>query len=82
MFTSCLRRCFSGEKIPETEIEKISYSLGVNTATNLKQSGFKEINTNTFTKAFNDVFNENDLDISFSDSKIFIKEYLTKGWSI
>jgi hypothetical protein len=51
-------------KKPETEMEKISYSLGVNMASSVKSQGLDSIDANAVAKAFNDVFQGNDLDVS------------------
>ena len=63
-------------KIPETEIEKVSYSLGVNVATTVKSQGIKEIDIDAMSKAFNDVFEKNDLDISEEEGLKILQEYL------
>ena len=52
------------DKTPETEIEKVSYSLGINVATGVKAQGLDTIDANAVAKAFKDVFEGNDLDIS------------------
>ena len=43
-------------KTPETEMEKVSYSLGVNVATGVKAQGLDTIDANAVAKAFKDVF--------------------------
>ena len=65
-------------KTPETEMEKVSYSLGVNVATGIKDQGFDTIDINAISKAFTDVFNENDLDISEEESLTILQEYFQK----
>ena len=66
------------EKIPETEIEKASYSLGVNMATGVKSQGFDSLDVNLLAKAFKDVYEENDLDISEEDGMKILQEYFGK----
>ena len=65
-------------KKPETEMEKISYSLGLNMATGLKTQGLDSIDVNAFAKAFKDVFEGNDLDISEEESKTILETYSEK----
>ena len=65
-------------KKPETEMEKISYSLGLNMATGLKTQGLDSIDVNAFAKAFKDVFEGNDLDISEEESKTILNTFSEK----
>jgi FKBP-type peptidyl-prolyl cis-trans isomerase FklB len=66
------------DKTPETEMEKVSYSLGVNVATGVKAQGLDTIDANAIAKAFNDVFEENDLDISEEESMKVLQDYFGK----
>ena len=66
------------DKIPETEMEKVSYSLGVNVATGVKAQGLDTIDANAVAKAFNDVFEGNDLDISEEESMKVLQDYFGK----
>ena len=70
-------------KTPETEIEKLSYSIGVMEAQSLKskltQSELDTItDANAIAKAFKDVLEGNDLDISEEESMKIINEYFKK----
>ena len=65
-------------KTPETEMEKVSYSLGVNMASSVKSQGLDSIDANAVAKAFEDVFQENDLDISEEESMKILQEYFGK----
>ena len=47
-----------------TEMEKVSYSLGVNVATSVKNQGLTSIDSKAIAQAFIDVFDGNDLKIS------------------
>ena len=62
----------------KTEMEKISYSLGLNMATGLKMQGLDSIDVNAFAKAFKDVFEGNDLDISEEESKTILETFSKK----
>jgi FKBP-type peptidyl-prolyl cis-trans isomerase FklB len=59
-------------------MEKLSYSLGVNMATGVKAQGLETINENAIAKAFKDVFEGNDLDISEADGMELLQEYFGK----
>jgi FKBP-type peptidyl-prolyl cis-trans isomerase FklB len=63
---------------PETEMEKVSYSLGVNMASSVKSQGLDSIDANAVAKAFNDVFKGNDLDISEEESMTILQEFFGK----
>tara|TARA_B100001741_G_C16378679_1_gene516734 strand:+ start:73 stop:750 length:678 start_codon:yes stop_codon:yes gene_type:complete len=65
-------------KTPETEMEKVSYSLGVNMASSVKSQGLDTVDANAVAKAFEDVFQENDLDISEEESMKILQEYFGK----
>jgi FKBP-type peptidyl-prolyl cis-trans isomerase FklB len=65
-------------KTPKTEMEKLSYSLGVNMATGVKAQGLETIDENAIAKAFKDVFEGNDLDISEEDGMKLLQEYFGK----
>jgi len=68
---------------PEKEIGNVSYSLGLNEALNIKQVLKKQgmdtiIDIDLFCKAFRDVFEGNDLDISEEESMQILQEYFLK----
>ena len=79
-FTIILSSCSNNatDKTPETEMEKVSYSLGVNVATGVKAQGLDTIDANAVAKAFNDVFEGNDLDISEEESMKVLQDYFGK----
>ena len=62
----------------KTEMEKVSYSLGVNVATGVKAQGLDTIDANAVAKAFKDVFAGNDLDISEEESMQVLQDYFGK----
>lgn len=65
-------------KSPETEIENVSYSLGINVATGVKAQGLDVIDTDQIAHAFNDVFEENELEISEEESIKILQDYFSK----
>jgi len=79
-FAIVLSSCSNNQtdKIPETEMEKVSYSLGVNVATGVKAQGLDTIDANAVAKAFKDVFEGNDLDISEEESMEALQAYFAK----
>jgi len=81
IFSSCTDT--ATYKTPETEIEKVSYSIGVMEATGLKpkltQSGIDTIiDANAVAKAFLDILEGNDLDISEEKSMEVLQAYFGK----
>lgn len=68
----------STNKTPETEMERVSYSLGVNVATGVKAQGLDTIDANAVAKAFKDVFEGNELDISEEESMEVLQAYFGK----
>lgn len=61
-----------------TEMEKVSYSLGVNVAKSVQAQGLESIDAPAIAKAFKDVFEGNDLDISEEEANLVIQDYFTK----
>lgn len=76
IFSSCSNE--NTYKKPETEMEKVSYSLGVNMASSVKSQGLESIDANAVAKAFNDVFEGKDLDISEEESMSILQEFFGK----
>ena len=76
IFSSCSND--NTYKKPETEMEKVSYSLGVNMASSVKSQGLESIDANAVAKAFNDVFEGKDLDISEEESMSILQEFFGK----
>ena len=76
VLSSCSKN--ATDKTPETEMEKVSYSLGVNVATGVKAQGLDTIDANAVAKAFKDVFEGNDLDISEEESMEVLQAYFGK----
>ena len=65
-------------KAPETEEEKVSYSLAVNVASGIKQQGLSKIDINSLAKGFNDVLEGNELDITEEESMKILQDYFQK----
>ncbi len=76
IFSSCTDT--ATYKTPETEMEKVSYSLGVNMASSVKQQGMETIDAQAVAKAFADVFEGSDLDISEEESMTILQDFFGK----
>ena len=61
-----------------TEMEKVSYSLGVNVAKSVKNQGLTSIDSEAIAQAFTDVFEGNELKISEQESNIILQDYFGK----
>lgn len=61
-----------------TEMEKVSYSLGVNVAKSVKSQGLESIDSDAIAKAFKDVFEGNTLEISEEEANIVLQDYFGK----
>lgn len=62
----------------ENELDKVSYSLGVNVGKNIKQQGLKEINTEAFAQAIADVYADNTLLIDDEEAGATLQSYFQK----
>ena len=60
------------------ELEKLSYSIGINVATSIKSEGLDSINSFYISKGFQDVFENKDLAINIEESNKVIGEYFNK----
>ena len=61
-----------------TEMEKVSYSLGVNVAKSVKNQGLTSIDSEAIAQAFTDVFEGNELKISEQESNLILQDYFGK----
>ena len=61
-----------------TEMEKVSYSLGVNVAKSVKNQGLTSIDSKAIAQAFTDVFEGNELKISEQESNLILQDYFGK----
>jgi len=62
----------------KNELEKLSYSLGVNIGTSLKNQGFEELDATILGEAINDLFTGAELKMSDQEAGTFINEYFAK----
>jgi FKBP-type peptidyl-prolyl cis-trans isomerase len=62
----------------ETELDSVSYSLGISVAESVKAQGLDAMNPQAIAVAFNDVFEENDLQITDDEATTILQEYFFK----
>lgn len=60
-----------------TNLEKISYALGMSMANNFRSSGIKELDVKQFADGLNAAFNGGELAMTYDDAKNTIREYFT-----
>ncbi len=60
------------------DLEKLSYSLGLNIAKNLQSQGVEELDSTVLAEAVGDVFSGAELKIGVEDSAIFLNDYFGK----
>jgi hypothetical protein len=61
----------------KTQIDTVSYSLGVNIGSNLKSQGFGDINVAAMMKAMEDVLGDKTLSINEDDANMHIPDLLS-----
>jgi FKBP-type peptidyl-prolyl cis-trans isomerase FklB len=61
-----------------TEVDKLSYSLGVNIAKNVKGQGIDSLNIAALSKAFADVYSGGNLLISDQEAGQIIQTYMQR----
>ncbi|HLW09872.1 MAG TPA: FKBP-type peptidyl-prolyl cis-trans isomerase, partial [Fermentimonas sp.] len=57
---------------------KLSYAVGMSMASNLMNSGLKNIDVDSFVKAFNDVMNNNALSLEPQEANQILQDYFSK----
>lgn len=76
IFSACGQNSKTKNMKLKSEKDSVSYSLGVNIASNLKQQGFDDIDVNVLADAFRDVYNDKELKISTQDGNMFLNQYM------
>jgi len=59
-------------------MDKLSYAVGMSMASNLMNSGLKNIDVDSFVKAFNDVMNNNALSLEPQEANQILQDYFSK----
>lgn len=62
----------------KTEMDSVSYSLGVSIGSNLKSQGFEKLNFAAMMKAMEDVYGDGKTTISEEQANMFIQSYFQK----
>ncbi len=60
-----------------TELETISYALGMSMANNFRSSGIKELDVKKFAEGLDAAFNAKELAMTYDEAKETIREYFT-----
>jgi len=63
----------------QTDLDKASYSLGMNIGTSLQGEGVTEINAEMFAKGLDDMMKKNKLELSLQEAYETIQEFLEKA---
>ncbi len=69
----------SADKNLGTEVDSVSYGIGVSIANNLKKDGLDQIDVDLLAQGLRDVFESKDLKISSEQSMSVIQNYVTKA---
>jgi len=82
-FTSCEQPAGSASKdvTLNTDLDSVSYAIGVDIATNLKKSGFDEVNSAAIAKGFDDIFADVDPLMDPAAANAYVMEYFNKARS-
>ncbi len=79
ILSSCNSETMENKEVNlNSEIDTISYSLGVDIANNLKTNGVDSLNSDAIAIAINDVMSARDLIISKEDAKNILQTYFMK----
>ena len=76
-FVACNQTSYKNVEL-NTQIDSVSYSLGISVANNLKSSGFESIETQAVASAFSDVFDGNEVKINEEDANMMIQDYFVE----
>lgn len=62
----------------KTEIDSVSYAIGLSVAQNLKSQGFEDLNTEAFMVAMTGTYNNEDPKLNAEELDLIIRNYMTK----
>ncbi len=65
----------NGQNNLSNELDSVSYALGINIGSSLKQQGLEKVNAEIFAKAINDVYKGENAKMTFEQSNAFLQEY-------
>ena len=79
LFVGCEQQMGSKKEVKlESELDSVSYAIGIDIAGNIKKSGFEDINTDAIAKGFEDIFNENETLLDPADANQYVMNYFNK----
>lgn len=68
-----------GKENLETELDSVSYGIGISIAKNLQKDGLDNVDVELLSKGLNDVFQENELKVSHEEAMAVIQAYVGKA---
>lgn len=79
--TSCDQQTTSSSKdiSLSSEMDSVSYAIGIDIANNLKKSGFEEINPEAIAKGFGDVYDEAENIWDAQEANTYVMNYFSKA---
>lgn len=79
LFVSCGQQSGAKKEVTlNTELDSVSYAIGIDIAGNIKNSGFETINSDAIAKGFEDIFSESTPLIDPAVANEYVMNYFTK----
>jgi FKBP-type peptidyl-prolyl cis-trans isomerase FklB len=79
LFVSCSQQGGSKKDVKlSNELDSVSYAIGIDIATNLKKSGFEQVNSDAIAKGFADLFAGTEPLIKEEDANKYVMEFFNK----
>jgi FKBP-type peptidyl-prolyl cis-trans isomerase FklB len=63
----------------DTELDSVSYAIGIDIASNIKKSGFEDINPDVIAKGFADIYAEDELLMDAQAANTYVMAYFNKA---
>ena len=80
LFVSCSQMPGTKKEVTlDTELDSVSYAIGIDIANNLKKSGFDEINSDAVAKGFEDIFADVDPLMDAAMANKYVMDYFNKA---
>ncbi len=61
-----------------SELDSVSYAIGIDIGQNIKGQGFDEINAEAIAKGFDDIFKEKETLMTLEDANSYVRDYFQK----
>ena len=79
LMISCSGQMSSKKEVTlSTELDSVSYAIGIDIATNLKKSGFEDINTDALAQGFADIYSEKEDVMDSRTANTLVMTYFNK----